>query len=115
MKYIVINDAKSLQAKLQFLFLKLYRIEITYGILKTEHNKQKGLTTLRSSFLNYKSESEFMSNHCQGPLGLPGVPDLDPAESFSIIGSISWTHLLSWDQQVKGEIKQLLALDLYMV
>lgn len=56
-----------------------------------------------------------MSNHCQGPLGLPGVPDLDPAESFSIIGSIFWTHLLSWDQLVKGEIKQLLALDLSMV
>lgn len=59
-----------------------------------------------------------MSNHCQVPLGLTGVPDLDPADSFSKMGSIFWTHrelLLSWDHQVSGEIKQLLALDLSLV
>lgn len=50
-----------------------------------------------------------MSNHCQRPPGLPGLP----ADS-----SIFWTHrelLLSWDHHVEGVIKHLLAVGLSVV
>lgn len=56
-----------------------------------------------------------MSNNCQRPSGLSGVPVLDPAESFSKMGSIPERHtelLLSWDQQLRGVMKQPPALDL---
>lgn len=56
-----------------------------------------------------------MSNNCQRPAGFAGVPVLDSAESLSKTGSIPWRHrelLLSWDQQLRGVIKQPPALDL---
>lgn len=56
-----------------------------------------------------------MSNNCHRPAGFAGVPVLDSAESFSKTGSIPWRHrelVLSWDQQLRGVIKQPPALDL---
>lgn len=56
-----------------------------------------------------------MSNNCQRPSGFAGVPVLDSAESFSKMGSIPGRHtelLLSWDQQLRGLMKQPPAIDL---
>lgn len=56
-----------------------------------------------------------MSNNCQRPSGFAGVPVLDSAESFSKMGSIPGKHtelLLSWDQQLRGVMKQPPTIDL---